>query len=94
MQRRDAGRRHPREHPEDPLSEPLGNLLDSLGVVHTPDEGEMVTDAVVLMKVVDEHGGVILRTAWSEGMSWIERLGMLHAAEASETPSGDWSDED
>lgn len=63
------------------MAESIGNLLDSLGVTHSPDEGEMTTDAVVLLKVVDMDGNVSMRLAWSEGMSWIERLGMLTAAD-------------
>jgi hypothetical protein len=70
------------------MAEPIGNLLDSLGVAHTPEDGEMVSDALVLLKVVDAEGYVSLRVAWSDGMSWIERLGMLRAAEANETPRG------
>lgn len=68
------------------MSQPLGDIVDSLGVTHTPDEGELITDVVVLMKVVDDEGRVALRTAWSDGMSWIERLGMLRAAERVELP--------
>ena len=63
---------------------PCGDLLDSLGVRHNPAPGEMVTDALVIMKVVTEDGRVILRHCYSEGMSWIERVGMLRIAERSE----------
>lgn len=68
----------------DAMSEPLGELLDGLGVTHSPAEGELVSDALVLLKVIEEDGSVRLRAAWSDGMSWIERLGMLNAAVASE----------
>lgn len=75
-------------------AQPLGQMLDALGVTHTPDDGELVTDAVVIMKVVDASGKVSLRSAWSDGMSWIERLGMLRVAERVELPpDGDgWHD--
>ena len=71
-------------------------MLDALGVTHTPNDGEIVTDAVVALKVVDADGRVSLRLAWSDGMSWIERLGMLRAAERVELPSegSSWNDED
>ena len=68
------------------MAEPLGNLIDSLGVVHTPEEGELVSGVVVLLKTVDDEGLVGLRIAWSDGMSWIDRLGMLRAAEQIEIP--------
>lgn len=68
------------------MSEPIGNLLDSLGVQHCPTDGELVSAAVVLLKVIDDDGRVSMRMAWSDGMSWIERLGMLAAATATETP--------
>lgn len=68
------------------MAEPMGDLIDSLGVVHTPAEGELISDVVVLLKVIDTHGNATLRLAWSEGMSWIERVGMLRAAEHVELP--------
>jgi len=68
------------------VSQPVGNLLDSLGVTWSPDHGDLPASAIVLLKVIDQDGDVTLRTAWSEGLSWIERLGMLHAAELTERP--------
>lgn len=64
----------------------LGGLIDSLGVTHRVGEHELIASAVVLLKVVDEDGDVSLRAAWSDGMSWIERIGMLRAAERCELP--------
>lgn len=69
---------HDRQH--------LGDLIDSLGVTQRVRERELVASAVVLLKVVDEDGEVSLRAAWSDGMSWIERIGMLRAAERCELP--------
>lgn len=43
--------------------------------------------AFVLLKVIDDQGGVALRLAWSDGMGWIERIGMLRAAEHIELPN-------
>jgi hypothetical protein len=67
--------------------EPIGNLLDALGIMHTPDDGELVASAVVLLKVLDNDGDVSLRIVCSDGLSWIERLGMLRAAEHVELPA-------
>ncbi|WP_300680737.1 hypothetical protein [Nocardioides sp.] len=66
------------------MSTPMGQLIDSLGVTHEPADGELISDVVVLLKVITPDGRVCLRQAWSEGMSWIERIGMLRAAELSE----------
>lgn len=71
------------------MAEPLGDLIDSLGITHTPEDGELVAAAVVMLKTIDTEGRVALRLAWSDGMSWIERLGMLRAAEHIELPDDD-----
>ena len=71
------------------MVQPLGDLIDSLGVTHTPEDGELVAAVVVMLKTIDEEGRVGMRLAWSDGMSWIERLGMLRAAEHIELPGDD-----
>lgn len=67
-------------------SQPIGDLLDSLGVTHRPKDGELIAGAVVLLKVIDADGQVSMRFTCSDGMAWIERLGMLTAAAAIATP--------
>ena len=42
---------------------------------------------MVVLKVIDEDGEVGLSLRSSDGMSWIERLGMLKAAAHIETAS-------
>lgn len=61
----------------------LGPTLNALGVRHDAGE-EFITDAVVILKTVDGDGKARLALAWSEGMSWIERVGMLRTAEQLE----------
>ena len=70
------------------MSDPqrIGQLLDSLGVTSTIVPYDLPVAALVLLKVVEATGGVRLAAAWSDGMDWITRLGMLTAATASETP--------
>lgn len=68
------------------MPEPIGNLLDTLGVTWTPDPGDLPTSALVLLKVIDTDGDTILRTCSSDGLDWINRLGMLRAAEHVELP--------
>jgi len=67
----------------------LGQLVDSLGVTATLDEGELISDAIVILKVIDEDGGVGLRMRYSESLNWIERIGILRAAEQLELPPFD-----
>jgi len=69
------------------MAELVGNLLDGLGVEYHPEDGELVESALVLLKVIGPDGDVSLRTLSSDGLSWIERIGMLRSAEAVELPS-------
>jgi hypothetical protein len=39
---------------------------------------------VVLLKIVDEDGCVVLAAEWSPELSWLERVGMLREAEKIE----------
>lgn len=61
--------------------QPIGPILDGLGVTIDLDDGELVENVLVLAKTVDESGGVALTVANSVGMSWIEQLGLLAAAQ-------------
>jgi hypothetical protein len=60
--------------------QPLGQLLDSLGVTHEPDDGELIASAFVLLRVIDPDGTEAVRYAKSDGMSWVEIIGMLEVA--------------
>jgi hypothetical protein len=63
---------------------PIGDVLDGIGIQATLDEGELVAGAIVLLKVIDTDGDVRLSMAYSDGLSWIERTGMIHVAETME----------
>lgn len=76
------------------MTEAVGQLIDSLGVKGTLAEGDLCTDAIVLMKVIDPDGDARLSVVWSDGMSWIERVGMLRIAEKIELSSACGGDED
>lgn len=58
----------------------IGQLLDALGVTVDLDEGDMVVDAHVLLKLVKDDGTVSLVKAVSETLDWITLVGMLTAA--------------
>lgn len=69
-----------------PDPQPIGRLIDSLGVEHRPEDGELVLGAVVLLKVMEPDGEVSMRSAWSPGLSWMERVGMHRAAAEADLP--------
>jgi hypothetical protein len=71
----------------------LGDLINELGVKQQIDDDEKVCGAVVLLTVEEPDGHLSLRCAWSDGMTWIERIGLLRAAERAELPAdgaNDW----
>jgi len=71
----------------------LGDLIESMGVQHEIAPGETVRGAMVLLEVLEPDGHLSLRCSWSDGMSWVERIGILRAAERAELPSDgahDW----
>ena len=71
----------------------LGDLLDELGITAQVDPDEQLCGAMVLMTVQEPDGHLSVRAAWSDGMTWIERIGLLRAAERAELPSDgahDW----
>jgi hypothetical protein len=63
-----------------PEWELVGGMLDALGVRHSPQHGELIAGAVVLLKVVGDDGELTLRVSGSEGLSWVERIGMYQVA--------------
>lgn len=62
----------------------LGEVVDSQGVTADLAEEDLVAGVVVLLKIVDQEGGTRMALAWSDGMSWLERVGMLRVAELNE----------
>lgn len=62
-------------------AEPLGHIIDALGVTHHPKPGEIVASAVVVIRIINKDGSEFIRTLTSEGQSWVERAGLLRVAE-------------
>jgi hypothetical protein len=58
----------------------IGQIIDALGVEAELDEGDLPTDAFVILKIVKADGTVSLSSARSESLDWITRLGMITAA--------------
>lgn len=59
----------------------IGEFLDSSGISFDLDDGDFITGAVVLAKIVDPNGGVALGIANTDGCSWLEQLGLITAAD-------------
>jgi len=64
-----------------------GQLVDILGAELTLRDDDLVAGVVIVAKVIEGDGTVRLSQCWSEGMSWIERVGMLHTARVTEDES-------
>lgn len=62
--------------------QPVGQLIDALGVRIDLDEGDLPTDAYVVLKVVKADGAVSLVNGRSESLDWITAIGMITAAQA------------
>lgn len=75
-------------------AQPIGDVLDGIGIKATLEEGELVAGAMVLLKVIDTDGDTRLTMAYSDGLGWIERAGMLRIAEALETRSSTLTGDD
>ena len=58
----------------------VGELIDALNVTLDFDDGDMITDVVVLVKNVQADGAVCLGIGKSESTSWLEQLGLVYAA--------------
>lgn len=58
----------------------IGQLLDTLGVTADLDDGDMVTDALVILKVVGQDGEVPIVIAASETLDGITQKGLLQGA--------------
>jgi hypothetical protein len=69
-------------------AKPIGQTLDNLGVTQELSDGDLITDALVLTKIVGPDGRVQLGIATSEGMSWLDKLGLAHAYLQVDNQSG------
>ena len=73
--------------------EPIGPILDGLGITLDLDQGELVETALVLTKIVADDGEVLLGVYGPDSLSWLEKLGLIEAAKNRLT-SRPWTDRD
>lgn len=64
-------------------------VLGICGADLTVGEDDLIAGVVVLVKVVEPDGAVRLASTWSDGLSWLERRGMLETATDVERCSGE-----
>ena len=59
-----------------------GPILDKLGVTVDVDEGQQITEVMILCKIADfGNGETALGIGVSAGLDWIAQRGLLAAAE-------------
>lgn len=63
---------------------PIGELLAGLAMETESDDAELLVGAIVIFKLLDADGDVMLRFESSEGIAILERIGMLETARAVE----------
>lgn len=69
------------DHPD----QPIGDVLDSLGITAALAPDTLVASAIVILKTVLADGTERLSVARSAGLGGIEAAGMLHLAGALDT---------
>ncbi|MFF3998533.1 hypothetical protein ACFYX8_35155 [Streptomyces cyaneofuscatus] len=58
----------------------IGQLLDTLGVTADLDVGDLVTDALAILKVLQPDGSIALSIGATDTRDWINQTGLLRAA--------------
>ncbi len=59
--------------------QPAGPILDGLGVTIDLADGDLVSDALIIAKIVDADGNVTVSLSSNETMSWLDQLALLVA---------------
>jgi hypothetical protein len=58
----------------------LGDLIDSLGVTLNLDDDDLVSDAIIITKIINANSEVSVSIGKSESLTWLDELGLLVAA--------------
>lgn len=64
----------------EPPSQPIGPVLDALGVTCDLGEHQQVHEVLVIAKIVDYGGGGTALGVYHSDVDWIGQLGLLDAA--------------
>lgn len=62
------------------MDQPIGPLLEKMGVTVNLDDNEHLTEALVIAKVVEFDSGETRLSVCSNGVDWISQIGLIHAA--------------
>jgi hypothetical protein len=60
--------------------QPIGPILDGLGINIDLDPGDLIETAVVITKTIDADGRVSVGLYGSTGLDWLAQLGLITAA--------------
>lgn len=63
----------------------MSDVLDQLGLTLDIDEGDMISDAILVMKIHRPDGEVYVATRATEGTDWVTARGLVAAAEDVES---------
>ncbi|MEU5853955.1 hypothetical protein ABZ799_01385 [Nocardiopsis dassonvillei] len=58
----------------------MGTSLDHLGIDVELEDGDLIASAVLISKIIKPDGTVAIAISDSDGMSWVEQLGLIAAA--------------
>jgi hypothetical protein len=58
----------------------IGQTVDALGVTADLDDEDMVTDCIVLLKVLQADGSIAMSIGTTDTTDWINQKGLLHSA--------------
>lgn len=75
------------------MSEPIGDRLDALGIVANIEPDTLISGALVILHTVDSAGNSGVRHAWSEGMDWVVRRGLIETIRDAERITPDQTEE-
>lgn len=70
------------------------SLVDALGIEVNLAQDDILIGGCLVLKVMEPDGTVRLSTRWSDGISWLEKAGMLRYAEKYETQWIEGHDDD
>lgn len=68
----------------------IGEIMDGLGISIDLDNGDIVSDALVITKCVDKNGEVSVGIWKAEASTWFDQMALLHAASEVFRASADW----